>query len=126
MLLQVDDILAALLMALASLRRLEAKSAPAQQNAHVPESVFSAWQRAAIRAYSLAAGAAAAKIGLNVLWRFLAAGKVSSAVYQAGGVAIFAAWIVATVVAWRRATDARSLRFEHSISLRRPRPRSPA
>lgn len=126
MLLQIDDILAALLMLLASLRRLEAKSAPPEQNAHVPEAVFASWKRAAVGAYSLAAGAAAAKIVLNVAWRFLAAGRVPSAIYQAGGVAFFAAWAIATVVAWRRATDARSQRFQHSIQLRRPRPRSPA
>lgn len=114
---QIDDIIAALLMSLAMMRRLEPLSAQLAWNPHVAPTVFGAWKVMALRAYNLAAGACLAKVVLNQLWMRLGSGLGLSI----GGALIAIAWIVSLVIAWRWATEASAMARENSIIVRSPK-----
>jgi hypothetical protein len=117
---QVDDILAALIMSLAMLRRLDVRSARAGENRTVPEAEFQRWRSLALRAYNQIAIASAAKVVASVSW--YAAGLklgVPAPWFQVVGFVVFLAWALTLVWAWKIATDARYLRVQLGIVLRR-------
>ena len=117
---RIDDIIAALLMSLAMLRRLEAKSAPSEG---VDVRAFRHWQVQAVAIYGRVAVMCLAKIVLNLSWQAIAtAASFHRGWLQGGGAVIFMAWAVAMVFAWRRSTDVHHLRLSLGISLRRGRP----
>jgi hypothetical protein len=117
---QVDDILAALIMSLAMLRRLDVRSAQPGENRAVPEAEFQRWRSLALRAYNQIAAASAAKVALSVGWYAMGLHYgVQAPWFQLGGFVVFLAWALALVWAWKIATDARYLRVQLGIVLRR-------
>jgi hypothetical protein len=120
--LQVDDILAALILSLAMLRRLEVRTARAEDQAGVPESEFQRWRSLALRGYHQVAVACGAKVVLSIGWYALALRlSVPAPWFQLGGFAVFLAWALTMVWAWKIATDARYLRVQLGIVVRRRR-----
>jgi hypothetical protein len=123
---QVDDILAALILSLAMLRRLEVRTARAADQDGVPESEFQRWRSLALRAYNQVAVACGAKVVLSVGWYALALRlAVPAPWFQLGGFLVFLAWALTMVWAWKIATDARYLRVQLGIVLRRRSAASP-
>jgi hypothetical protein len=117
---QVDDILAALIMSLAMLRRLDVRSAQPGENRAVPEAEFHRWRSLALRAYNQIAAASAAKVVLSVGWYAVGLHYgVQAPWFQLGGFAVFLTWALTLVWAWKIATDARYLRIQLGIVLRR-------
>ncbi len=114
--LRIDDILAALLLSLAMMRRLGVLGTLAEHNPTVRIADFESWKRAALSAYNLAALACFAKVVLSVAWFWFVR---DSTLLRVGGFAIFAVWVLALVIAWYRATEARALRARLGISDRR-------
>jgi hypothetical protein len=121
---QVDDVLAALIMTLAMVRRLDVRTARAGENRTVNDAEFQRWRSLALRAYNQIALASAAKVVLSVGWFALGLKLgVPAPWFQLGGFVVFLAWVLALIWAWKIATDARYLRIQLGIVLRR---RSPA
>jgi hypothetical protein len=86
----------------------------------VSEAEFQRWRSLALRAYNQIAAASAAKVVLSVGW--YAAGLklgIPTPWFQLGGFFVFLAWALALVWAWKIATDARYLRVQLGIVLRR-------
>jgi hypothetical protein len=116
---QVDDILAALIMSLAMLRRLDVRTAQPGGNRPVSEAEFQRWRSLALRAYNQIAVASAAKVVFGVGW--YAAGLklgVPAPWFQLGGFVVFLSWVLTLVWAWKIATDARYLRVQLGIVMR--------
>ena len=121
---QVDDILAALIVSLAMLRRLDVRTAQAAANPAVAEADFRRWQALALRAYNQVAAASAGKVALSLGWYALGTRLVVPAPwFQLVGFAVFLAWALLMVWAWKIGTDARVLRLQLGID---PRRRTPA
>jgi hypothetical protein len=121
---QVDDILAALIVSLAMLRRLDALTAQAAANPTVREGDFRRWRALALRAYNQVAAASAGKVVLSVGWYVLATRLgVPAPWFQLVGFVVFLAWALLMVWAWKIGTDARVLRLQLGIE---PRRRTPA
>jgi hypothetical protein len=119
---QVDDILAALMLSLVMVRRLETRTASAEHNPGVPRARFDEWRKQALRGYNQVAIACAAKVVLNVGWYWLGLElEVQAPWFQLVGVVIFLGWTTVMVWAWKIATDARYLRMQLGIALKRPR-----
>jgi hypothetical protein len=116
---QLDDILAALLLSLVMLRRLEVKAASPEVNVHVPSDVLATWQKLALTAYNRVALASALKVILNQAWMRIAGGRVPNPAFWLVGLVLNLAWVVVLVLAWRGSTDARTLRSQHRIATRR-------
>jgi hypothetical protein len=119
-LLRVDDILAALILSLVMLRRLEIKTARPELNPDVPLDRFEHWRRLALRAHDWVAWSSLAKVVGSVGWYF-AGIQLGIGVpwFQLGGFGIFLGWLLSLVWAWRAATDAAHLRRSLGIQLRR-------
>ena len=117
---QIDDILAALILSLAMLRRLDVRnSQPGAQRA-VSEADFQRWRALALRAYNQIAVASAAKVVLSVGWFALGLKLgVPAPWFQLGGFVVFLGWALVLVWAWKIATDARHLRLQLGIVPRR-------
>lgn len=109
---RIDDLLAALLLTLVMLRRLEVLRITREDNPRVSEQDFERWKRAELGGYKLAAIACFGKVVLSLAWFSLV--QVSPWL-QIGGATIFAVWVIALVSAWRTITDARGLRGELGI-----------
>jgi hypothetical protein len=123
---QVDDILAALILSLAMLRRLEVRSARAADQPSVRESEFQRWRSLALRGYDQVAFACGVKVALSIGWYALALRlSVPAPWFQLGGFFVFLAWTLTMVWAWKIATDARHLRMQLGIVLRRRSAESP-
>ncbi len=117
---QVDDILAALIVSLAMFRRLEVRTTQASQNPAVPEAEFQRWRSLALRAFSIVAGASAAKVVLSLGWFWAGTTLgVQTPWFQIVGFSIFLGWMLALVWAWKIGTDARYLRLQLGIRMRR-------
>ena len=117
---QIDDILAALILSLAMLRRLDVRSAVRPDSPPVSDSEFQRWRSLALRAYDQVAVASACKVALGVGWFVLALRLgVPAPWFQLGGFLVFLAWAFALIWAWKIATDARSLRLQLGIQTRR-------
>ncbi len=122
-LIRVDDILAALIVSLVMMRRLEVKNTLAEHNPTVPAEGFDTWRRKALRAYNWVAGASAAKVLVSVAWYWggMRLG-VPAPWFQLVGLLVFMTWLLCLVWAWKMATDAAVLRRQLGIQLR---PRTP-
>lgn len=117
---QVDDVLAALIMSLAMLRRLDVRTARPGENRAVNEAEFQRWRSLALRAYNQIAAASAAKVVLSIGWFSLGLKLgVPAPWFQLGGFVVFLAWALVLIWAWKIATDARYLRIQLGIVLRR-------
>jgi hypothetical protein len=117
--LRLDDILAALILSLVMMRRIEVKTAQAQQNPTVPPEKFASWRSRALRAHDWVAWSSLAKIVGSVGWYALAVQLgVGAPWFQLVGVLVFVAWLVSLVWAWKAATDAALLRRQLGIQLR--------
>lgn len=114
----VDDILAALIMSLIMLRRLETLSVQQSNNPGVSPENFVQWRTLALSGYNLGAIACLAKVVLNIVWFWLWRGSENPWPLRIGGLSFFVAWLVALVVAWRRTTEARALRHQLGIPSR--------
>ena len=114
----VDDILAALIMSLIMLRRLETLSVQPSNNPGVSPENFAAWRSLALSGYNLGALACLAKVVLNIAWFFAWRDSQNPWPLRLGGLALFIAWVVALVVVWRRVTEARVLRQQFGIQSR--------
>lgn len=115
---QIDDILAAVILSLAMLRRLDVRTA--QRPEGLAEAEFQGWRSLALRAYDQVAIASGGKVMLSLGWYALGLRLgVPAPWFQLGGFLVFLAWALALVWAWKIATDARSLRLKLGIQLRR-------
>jgi hypothetical protein len=114
----VDDILAALIMTLIMMRRLETLSVKESNNPGVAPEDLAKWRRMALAGYNLGAIACFAKVTLNIGWFWLWRTSANPWVLRIGGAAIFIAWVVALVIAWQRTTEARILRQQLGIHSR--------
>lgn len=120
---QVDDILAALIVSLAMLRRLDVRTAQAAANPTVPAPEFQRWQALALRAYNQVAAASAGKVVASLGWFVLGTRLgVPTPWFQLVGFVIFLAWALLMVWAWKIGTDARVLRLQLGIDPRRRTP----
>lgn len=117
---KIDDILAALILSLTMVRRLEARTANHAQNPAVPLERFEEWRSLALRAYAMVAIACAAKVALSLGWYAVALRfQVAAPWFQLGGLLVFVGWAITLIWAWKIATDARYLRLQLGIQLRR-------
>jgi hypothetical protein len=116
---RIDDILAALFLSLAMLRRLEVKRASRDAFPGVSEQDFARWRALAMRAYNQSAAASLLKVVLSFAWFKLAAPFVPTPFFQLVGLLIFMGWVIGLVSAWRISTDAHQLRRQLGIDLRR-------
>lgn len=117
---QIDDIFAALILSLAMLRRLEVRTTQPSQNPSVPPAEFQHWRSLALRAYNQVAVASAAKVVLSLGWYLLALRLgVEAPWFQLFGFLVFLVWALVLIWAWKIGTDARHLRLQLGIELRR-------
>ena len=117
---QSDDIFAALILSLAMLRRLEVRTTTLADNPSVPEESFQSWRKQALRAYDQVAAASAGKVALSLGWYVLGRKLgVGWPWFHLVGFAVFLAWVVLMVWAWKIGTDARHTRLTLGIRLRR-------
>jgi hypothetical protein len=117
---QIDDILAAVILSLAMMRRLEVRTTSREDNPQLPAERFDEWRRMALRGYSIVAIACFVKVALNTASYALAVHqRIAPPWPQISGGVLFAAWLGALVWAWKIATDARVLRLSSGILLRR-------
>lgn len=120
---QIDDLLAALILTLAMLRRLDVRSALRPENPPISDAEFQRWRSLALRAYDQVAIASGCKVALSLGWFALALRLgVPQPWFQLGGFLVFLAWAFALIWAWKIATDARSLRLQLGIQTRRRSP----
>lgn len=124
--LRVDDLLAALILSLVMMRRLEVRTTRTEDNPGVPAEKFAEWRQRALRAYDWVAWASLAKIIASVGWLVLAVRlRVGAPWFQLGGFSVFLGWLLSLVWAWKAGTDAAHLRRELGIQLRSRQARSP-
>ncbi|HEX2732767.1 MAG TPA: hypothetical protein VHM70_14255 [Polyangiaceae bacterium] len=109
----IDNVIAALLLSMAAMRRLEVLGVDRAFNAHVSDTDFTRWRQMALSAYNTVAVASLAKVLLSFGWFYVFA-KVDLWL-QIGGLLIFIAWVITLVWAWRQATEASALRDELGI-----------
>lgn len=120
---KIDDILAALILSLVMMRRLEVRTATHARNPAVPLERFEEWRSLALRAYAMISVACAAKVALSLGWYAVALKlRVAAPWFQLGGLLVFLGWAITLVWAWKIATDARYLRLQLGIQLRRRSP----
>ena len=117
---KIDDILAALMLSLIMMRRIEIKGSELAHNPSVPPERFAAWKALALRAHNQVAIGCLAKVVLSVSWYALGMSLgVGFPWFQLGGFLIFSGWAVTLIWAWKLGTDARLLRLRLGIQVRR-------
>jgi hypothetical protein len=119
----IDDLLAAVVLSLIMLRRIEVKSARALSYPHVPAEIFESWRKTLLSAYALGATICAIKVVTSLLWpplvlRF----GLGQAWYSGVGLSVFVIWVITLVAVWRRVSDARTVQERLGIALRPPKP----
>lgn len=114
----ITDVIAIVLLAIWSMRRLDIKVTEAAHNPSVPRHLFEAWKREALNAHTLATTACFLKVSLNVAWYVGAGGRVPFPILMAGGASLFIAWGVAITIAWRRMSNAHQRAAELGIGIR--------
>jgi hypothetical protein len=120
---RIDDILAALLLSLAMMRRIAVRTARADDHPNVPRADFERWRSLALKAFDLIAVGSLLKVVLNQAWVALAlTSAIGAPWFQLGGLLFTLGWIVSLVWGWKIATDARVRRLELGIELKRERP----
>jgi hypothetical protein len=115
----IDDIVAAILLSFIMMRRLEAKSARAELNPHLSREAFESWRKLLLAGYVLAAAACALKVLLSLGWQWAALRfQVGEPWYRIVPAAVFVAWVIALLSAWRQISEARSTQERLQIVLR--------
>ncbi len=114
--LRIDDILAAVLLSIIMLRRLETIGYRLEDNRHLPAGAFEYWKKAALRAYNVGALACTLKVAVNLAWLRLAGS--SPTLLRIGGLVVFVAWVGALMWTWRQTTEARAQRIQLGIRAR--------
>jgi hypothetical protein len=114
----ITDILALVVLVLASMRRFSVRVAEAESYPHLPVATFDAWRNGAMAAYGLAVQASFLKFSLNTVWYYGGRHWVPTPVLAMGGAILFVAWAVALTVAWRRSTTSRLQQAALGIVLR--------
>jgi hypothetical protein len=115
----IDEIVAALILSLSMLRRLEAKHASSSSSPGVSTADFERWRALALRASNQAGLASLLKVVLSQSWFLWSPGHVGQKVYQLVGLLIFVSWVIALVWAWHISTEAHHLRRQLGIEPRR-------
>lgn len=113
------DIIALVVLVIASLRRLDVKVTERAAFPAVGDDAFRTWRERAEGAYALVVRASMLKIFLNNLWFFGMRRAIAPQLLAVGGALIFIGWVVAVTVAWRRSSSARRRQAELGIVLRR-------
>ena len=109
------DLLAVIILAFVSMRRLTVKVMEAESYPHVPRRDFSQWREQTLKAHAIIALACLLKVAVNNAWYFGARGRVSPPVLASVGIALFLLWVVALVVGWYQAARASQRRAELGI-----------
>jgi hypothetical protein len=115
----VTDVLAVVLLVLASVRRMDVKLSEARDFPHLPPPVFEEWKVMALRGYGLWITGCGLKVVLNTIWFFGARGRVHPMLLAAVGTGLFVLWVVLLVIAWRRVSNARRRQAQLGIVLKR-------
>ena len=117
----IDDIVAALLLLFVMMRRLEIKSIAHKQHAGVSAEQIEAWKERALGACHLAAAACALKVLVSLGWYALALRlNVGEPWFRLLPMLAFGVWVVALIVAYRQAAQARQLSYD--LGLNNPSP----
>ncbi|HEX7669143.1 MAG TPA: hypothetical protein VF395_06160 [Polyangiaceae bacterium] len=87
------DVVALVLMALLSMRRIELKGTDARAFPRVDRAAFDRWFSAAVSAKNLSVNACFLKFVLNSAWFYGFRGRLPAALLSKGGVAIFFGWL---------------------------------
>lgn len=116
----IDNVIAAIVLSLIMLRRLEVRAARAQDNPHVAHDVFAAWQKQLLNAYDLGALACVLKVGLTLGWHWaVIRWSIGQPWYTALPATVFVLWVVVLVSVWRRVSEARTQQERLGIGLGR-------
>lgn len=110
---KADDIVAALILSFMMFRRMETISVRREDNLHVSDADFAAWRTMALAGYNRVALVSFLKVVASVVW--FQTFKNTSGVLQVGGLLIFVAWAVISVMSWRTITEAVARRRELAI-----------
>jgi hypothetical protein len=102
------DVLALVLMAVFSMRRINVRGTEAAAFPQVPIGAFEAWKAHALRARSVSIHACFLKFALNSVWLFGFGPRVIPPVLVTGGWLIFLGWIAAMMYAWWLASAAQA------------------
>jgi hypothetical protein len=116
MMFKADDVLAAAILSIIMLRRIEILRLQEADYPAVPGAEFNRWRELTLSAYRLGAVACVLKLVANQAWFFAFSQKPAFLVV--GGASIFISWLVSVVIAWRRSTEARILRGALGIGSR--------
>ena len=109
------DLLAVIILAFVSMRRLSVKVMEAESYPHVPRREFTQWREQTLKAHAIVALACLLKVVVNNAWYFGARGRVSPPVLASVGIVLFLLWAVALIVGWYRAARASQRRAELGI-----------
>jgi hypothetical protein len=88
------DVIALVLMALLSIRRVELKGTEARAFPGVAQTDFDGWFSAAVHARSLSINACFLKFVLNNAWFYAFRNRVSPRTLASGGAAVFFGWLI--------------------------------
>jgi hypothetical protein len=87
-----SDVLALVLMAIFSIRRISVRATDPLAYPQIPTGVFQAWKALAMRARSISVNACFLKFALNSVWFFVLGPRVIPPVLATGGWLIFLGW----------------------------------
>lgn len=117
----IDNIIAAVLLSLIMLRRIEVRSARSEWFAHIPVAEFESWRKMVLSAYRQAAIACVLKVVLTMGWFWLVVHRgIGQPLYSVVPATIFVVWVITLVSAWQRASDAKTRQERLGIVLRSP------
>jgi hypothetical protein len=102
------DILALVLMAVFTMRRMDVRATEARAFPELPVERFDAWKAKAVRARSISINACFLKFLLNSLWFYGFGSHVIPPVLATGGWLVFLGWIAAMTYAWWRWSSAQT------------------
>lgn len=102
------DVLALVLMAIFSIRRINVRATEAGAFPQVPIGAFEAWKAHADKARSVSIHACFLKFALNSVWLFGFGPRVIPPVLATGGWVIFLGWIAAMMYGWWLASSAQA------------------
>jgi hypothetical protein len=88
------DVIALVLMALLSIRRIELRATDARAFPSISPAAFEWWFAAALHARNLSVNACFLKFFLNNVWFYGLRGQVSPVTLRDGGVVIFVVWLL--------------------------------
>jgi hypothetical protein len=125
------DVIALVLMALLSIRRVELKGTDPRAFPRVDRAAFDRWFSAAVRARTLSVNACFLKFVLNSAWFYGFRGRLPAPLLSKGGVAIFFGWLALLAYSFflssraKRQGDALGIVVGRRIVEERPEPPPP-